>query len=795
MLTSKTRWKQQSYSTDEIQKWQEKLGISTLVAKLLMTRGFKDIDEARQMLHTQDVQFHDPFLLNGMKEAVERIHHAIEKGEKIRIYGDYDCDGVSSTTLFTHVLRQLGATFDYYIPNRFTEGYGLNNAALDQAKLDNVSLVVTVDTGISAREQIAYGESIGLEFIVTDHHEPPELLPECVAVINPKKPGCSYPYKYLAGAGVAFKLGQALLGRVPLELVDLATIGTIADLVPLTGENRLIAFHGLIALNNTKHIGLEALIEVAGLTDEVINERHVGFALGPRINASGRLETADKAVQLLTSQDKDQALQLAEEIDSINQQRQTMVDEITKEAIEWVEEKYPNIKPKALVVAREGWNAGVIGIVASRLVERYYLPTIVLAIDEKKGIAKGSARSIEGFDMYQALCQCEEWLPHFGGHPMAAGMTLEAENLVHLRQRLDQLAEQWIKEDDLKPVTWIDISCQVDEITLEAIQELDKLAPYGVGNLKPMILLEKVNIKELRQVGTERQHLKCQLEQKGAILDGIGFSLGERATEISMGAQLDVLGQLDINEWNGTKKPQIMVKDLRVEHRQFFDWRATKHVDKKWQDISSDQHVALCRFREGELTIKKVPDHFHPITFPLYGNYDEVESQVNICDINTFIFVDLPQTMEQFKQVCQTIRHGKRFYLLFDHQEKSFFSPIPNRDHFKWYYAFLQKQGSFDFQRMAPKLAEHKGWTLDSIQFMTKVFLELQFAKIEDGKVCLHDRPLKQDLETSKTYLQKQEEILLEQELIYSPYSEVIQILEKLMIIEEKKQEDVVHGF
>jgi single-stranded-DNA-specific exonuclease len=795
MLASKTRWKQQSFSTDELQEWQEKLGISTLVTKLLMTRGFKDVEEARRMLHTQDVQFHDPFLLSGMIEAVERIQHAIEKGEKIRIYGDYDCDGVSSTTLFIHVLHQLGAIFDYYIPNRFTEGYGLNNAALDQAKIEDVSLIITVDTGISARDQIAYGESIGLEFIVTDHHEPPEQLPECVAVINPKKPGCSYPYKYLAGAGVAFKLGQALLGRVPFELVDLATIGTIADLVPLTGENRLIAYHGLIALNNTKHIGLEALLEVAGLADEVINERHVGFAIGPRINASGRLETADKAVELLISQDRDQALLLAEEIDNINQQRQTMVDEITKEAIEWVEEKYPDIKPKALVVAKEGWNAGVIGIVASRLVERYYLPTIVLAIDEEKGIAKGSARSIEGFDMYQALCQCQEWLPHFGGHPMAAGMTLKAEDLVHLRQRLDQLAEQWIKEDDLKPVTSIDISCRIDEITLETIQELDKLAPYGVGNPKPMILLEKMNIKELRQVGTEQQHLKCQLEQEGAILDGIGFSLGEVASEISIGAQLDVLGQLDINEWNGTKKPQIMMKDLRVEQRQFFDWRATKHVDKKWQEISSVQHVALCRFRGDKLTVKKVPDHFHTITFSLHGNYDEVESAVNLGDLDTFIFVDLPQTMEQFKQVCKTISHGKRFYLLFDHQEKNFFSPIPNRDHFKWYYAFLQKQGSFDFQKMAPKLAEHKGWTLDSIQFMTKVFLELQFAKIENGKVCLHDQPLKQELETAKAYQQKQEEIHLEQELIYSSYSEVIQILEKFMIIEEKKQEDVVHGF
>lgn len=802
MLASKTRWKESTYASEQRSEWQEQLGVSSLVANLLFSRGCSTVEEAHQMLNMKDIQFHDPFLLDGMKQAVERIQDAIKEGQKIRIYGDYDCDGVTSTTIMIYVLRELNAHFDFYIPNRFTEGYGLNNGALDQAKAEEVDLVITVDTGISAREQIAYGASIGLEFVVTDHHEPPPFLPECVALINPKLSTCSYPYKYLAGAGVAFKLAHALLARIPSELVDLAAIGTIADLVPLTGENRLLAYHGLNSLNSTKHIGIGALLEVAGLTDEVINERHVGFALGPRINASGRLETADKAVQLLVATDRAEAQSLAQEIDSLNKERQATVDEITKEAIQWVEVHYPSSRPKALVVAMEGWNAGVIGIVASRLVERYYLPTIVLSIDPENGLAKGSARSIDGFDMYQALVECKEWLPHFGGHPMAAGMTLETENIDRLRIRLDQIAEQCLTEDNLKPITLVDVCCSIEDITLKAIEELSRLAPYGVGNPKPTILLKKVKIKEMKQVGAEQQHLKCQLEQEGAVLDGIGFSLGDAASKISIESLPDVIGQVEINEWNGSKKPQIMIKDLRVLHRQFFDWRGAKQIEKKWQRIYFDRNVAIVNFRPDGVALKDVPSEYHSISFDSQGQKEDKTSFVAIDEVDTFVLADIPQSIKQLREVCESIRHGKRFYLIFDHQEDHFLSTSPNREDFKWYYALLQKQEPFDLKVMGSKLAKHKGWSLESIQFMTEVFLELQFAKLVDGKIYLHDQPVRKDLDTSKLVQQKQEDMRIEQELIYSSYSELIQLLEQFMKdekkegkLDEKKEGVIAHGF
>jgi single-stranded-DNA-specific exonuclease len=805
MLASRTRWKQTTYSTEEVEQWKNQLGVSSLVAKLFISRGWTDLQEAKEMLNIEKTDFHDPFLLDGMKEAVGRIEEAILNQERIRVYGDYDCDGVSSTTIMIHLLRELGASFDYYIPDRFKEGYGLNNGALDKAKQDGVKLIITVDTGISAREQIAYGSSIGLEFIITDHHEPPPLLPECIAIINPKKPSCAYPFKHLCGAGVAFKLSQALLKRIPYEWLDIAAIGTIADLVPLVGENRLIAFHGIRSINHTRHIGLSALIEVAGLADQVIDEQRIGFSIGPRINASGRLESASKAVELLISNNRDEALILAEEVDELNKQRRKMVDQITIEAIQWVEKRYPEVKPKALVVAKENWNVGVIGIVASRLVEKYYVPTIVLSIDPETGKAKGSARSIEGFNMYQALCECQEWLPHFGGHPMAAGMTLASDHVDFLRKRLAQLAEQWLQEEDFIPISSVDIECSLDEIRLETIEELGQLAPFGVGHSKPIILLKELSSVDLKPVGADKQHLKCQFKKEGILLDGIGFGLGEIASKISPEAKIDIIGQLAVNEWNGMKKPQMLIDDIRVPHRQYFDWRGVKYIERKWDQITFDHSVGVCHFREDMLSSK--------VFFPEDYLHFYLEEDGKIVDaksdkdrealpsdpkVDTFILYDLPRSMEQLKEAGRLLGTGRRIYLLFQHTDSQFFSTIPSREQFKWFYGFLQKKERFDLKENGKKLAVYKGWTVDSIHFMSKVFLDLEFARIENGLIQLIPGSIKKELSTSQTYKQKQKEIQLEQDLLYSSNSELVHLLEELLqqsMIEERPKEANVHGF
>lgn len=795
MLTSQKRWKYRPIDSEKSALLHKELGVSALVAKLLVARGWDDPEQAKLFLHVNREQFCNPFLMDGMQEAIERIQQAIEGNENIRVYGDYDCDGVTSTTLMVLALREVGANVDYYIPNRFSEGYGLNVAALDLAVQDGIQLVITVDTGISGYEEVAHATQIGLDMIVTDHHEPPANLPQCTAVLNPIKPGCPYPFKHLSGAGVCLKVAHALLGEVPEHLLDIACMGTIADLVPLIGENRLIAYYGLKRMNQTSHIGLQQLIALAELEDTYIQEHHIGFALGPRINASGRLDTADTAVQLLLSADAAQGKELATKLNQLNMHRQTLVNETTEEAIDWVEQRYGLNKPKVLVLAKEGWHEGVLGIVASRLVERYYVPTIVLSIDAPAQKAKGSARSIEGFDMFQALCQCAHLLPRFGGHTMAAGMSLEVEHIDQLRSKLAEIAEQWLSEEDLKPVAWVDVNVEPVEMTIETIEELHMLAPFGMGNPKPVISLTNLTLKGLKQVGAQGQHLKCQLEADGHVLDGIGFGLGDKMSQISSGAKVDVLGDANINEWNGNQKAQVMIKDIRVQDRQFFDWRGTKDRDRKWDKLYYEQSPGLCIFRQADIPdqAKSVTDQF--IYFDDQGNPHEGSPQGNLCD--TFILYDVPKSKGQLREACRHMLSAKRFYLCFQQNEGHFFSTIPEREHFRWYYAWLkqreQKGQFFQVDKDVHLLAKHKGWTQDAIHFMNDVFLELKFIEINNGVVRLISQPPKKDLIESKCYRQKQEELEIEEALVYATYQDVFDLLETYINVENK--EAIVHGF
>lgn len=431
MLKSKTRWVVRKPDQHLVQMLANELKITPLTASLLVNRGLDTVDAARYFLFGKD-DFHDPFLLKGMDLAVNRIRQAIEHHERILIYGDYDADGISSTSLLMLTLLDFGAMVDFYIPNRFTEGYGPNEQAFRQAKENGFSLIITVDTGIAAVHEAAVAKELGLDLIITDHHEPGPVLPTALAIIHPKLPDSTYPFRELAGVGVAFKLAHALYGKTPEHLLEIAVIGTVADLVSLKGENRLIVKKGLEQLRSTKNIGLKAIFKSAGIDPLTINEETIGFTLGPRINAVGRLKDADLAVRLLLTDDPEEAEIFATEIEVLNKTRQEIVNTITAEAIEEVETHYSGPENKVLVIGREGWNAGVIGIVASRLVEKFYRPVIVLSFDRDKGLAKGSARSIQGFDLFHNLSTCRDILPHFGGHPMAAGMTLKLDDVDEL---------------------------------------------------------------------------------------------------------------------------------------------------------------------------------------------------------------------------------------------------------------------------------------------------------------------------------------------------------------------------
>ncbi|WP_165996887.1 single-stranded-DNA-specific exonuclease RecJ [Bacillus sp. Cs-700] len=762
MLRSKTRWKLAETDETNIDRLQSELGISRLAASLLVNRGISGEEEARRFLYKENLTYHDPLLMSGMKEAVERIQQAIASDERILIFGDYDADGVSSTTVLVYTLRELGASFDYYIPNRFTEGYGPNEAAFRQAKEDGYHLIVTVDTGISGVHEAEVAKEIGVDLIITDHHEPPPVLPDAYATINPKKPGCTYPFKGLAGVGVAFKLSQALLGRIPGHLLEIAAMGTIADLVPLQDENRLLASEGIRALQNSNKPGIKALLDVCGLKDQELNEEHLGFGIGPRLNAAGRLDSADPAVELLTTDDPLLAEQLASDIDALNKNRQELVNTMTKEAIEEVETNYISDESnRVLIIAKEGWNAGVIGIVASRLVEKYYRPTIVMSIDREKGVAKGSARSIEAFDMFANLSECRDILPHFGGHPMAAGMTIDLDYLEQLRTRLNTLAIEKLTEEDLTPLTKVDLHCRVEDVTLETIEEMNLLAPFGVSNPKPVVMLKDVHLSQIRRIGSQDNHLKVGLEENGTTLDGVGFHFGYAFEEIASRAAVSVIGQLSVNEWNGLRKPQIFVKDIAVNEWQLFDYRGIRDLKKRLETLPLDKLVMIS-FQNNtisKLGLEKWKDYV--ITDPSDKDFSFDQKYV--------MLLDLPDLEEDLVNLFRSGGIPDRTYVVFEHEEDHFFSTLPSREDFKWYYAFLMKKGSFHL-RDAEKLAKHKGWSKETVPFMSEVFFELDFVTMDNGLISLNPQSVKTELTSSKTYRSKLEKAKLENDFCYSSY-------------------------
>ncbi|WP_413382282.1 single-stranded-DNA-specific exonuclease RecJ [Alkalihalobacillus sp. 1P02AB] len=691
-------------------------------------------------------------------------------GEKLEIISKVYLSlyGVSSTAVMVYTLQMLGAKFDYYIPNRFTEGYGPNEPALRQAKEAGFQLVVTVDTGISAVHEAEVAKEIGLDFIVTDHHEAPPQLPDAYAIINPKKPGCPYPFKGLAGVGVAFKVAQALLGRVPKELLDIVVIGTIADLVPLVDENRLLAMEGLSALQSSSKPGLIAIKKVAGIEKETLEADHVGFAIGPRMNAAGRLGSANPAVDLLITDKSDEAKMLAEEIDGLNKERQHIVSTIAKEAIEMVENDFPPEDNAVLIIAKEGWNPGVIGIVASRLVEKFYRPTIVLSIDEEKGIAKGSARSIEGFDMFAELSKSRDILPHFGGHPMAAGLTISLEHLPELRDRLQVQAKESLAEEDFIPVKRVDLVAGVDEISLDIIKQMKQLAPFGVSNPTPKIMLQQANIGEMKKIGSEANHLKIQFKQNGSSLDGIGFHFGYVYEQMSVQDRVSAVGTLSINEWNGHIKPQLMIEDIAVNDWQLFDWRSVQKIrlKDKLKLISLPTQYMIALNDETKVKLKLENEQIWT---------REQLSQIDSFENAAVVLLDLPASEQEIRQLFADKGRPSQIFCLFYQEEDSFFSASPNRETFKWFYAFLRKQKKFNLNEQGMKLVSYKGWSKESVKFMVEVFVELNFIRQENGWLIIEENPDKKNLTDSVAFQRKEQQRTLENDFVYSSFEHLKQ--------------------
>lgn len=556
------KWEHYRIDEEEMKRIAIKNGISLLLARVLLNRGVDTDEKVKKFLHPELSDMYDPFLLKDMDVAVDTILKSIENKEKITIYGDYDVDGITSITVLTKFLNSVGVETSYYLPNRLEEGYGLNNKAIDKLKASGTSLMITVDCGISAYEEIEYAKSLGLKVIVTDHHECPEKLPNTIAVVDAKRQDDTYPFSSLAGVGVTFKLVQALAMKMNLpkesyfKYLDIVCLGTVADIVPLVDENRVIVKYGLECVKKTENIGLKELLKLSGYTK--IDSSAISFGVAPRINACGRMGEAELALKLLLTNDEAEAQIIANKLQEMNKERQDVEKRIMEEAIQIIE-RDKLYEDSAIVVGSENWHHGVIGIVASKITEMYYKPSILVCFDGEDG--KGSGRSIDGFDLHNALGKCTDYLQKYGGHEMAIGLTLKKSSFADFRKKLNEIAKAEIAEDAM-PIVKVDSEITAREISIKTIKSLELLEPYGEANSAPIFVYRNIKVDSIRTLSNDK-HLKLNVKDGNAIFDAIAFNMGNKKDEIRMGDKVDILHYLEVNRYNGLEKIQLNVKDLK----------------------------------------------------------------------------------------------------------------------------------------------------------------------------------------------------------------------------------------
>jgi len=543
---------------DQISK---KFNISELVATILLNRGISNERDIEIFLNPTRNDFYDPLLLPDIEKAIIRIEKAIKNQEKVIIYGDYDVDGITSITVLSKFLEERGLKTDYYIPNRLDEGYGLNNEAIKKFSEEKYTLMITVDCGISGNKEIDLANELGIETIITDHHEPLEVLPNAYAVIDPKREDSKYPFRHLAGVGVVFKLIQALSihfnldAKEYLKYLDIVCVGTISDIVPLFGENRVIAKLGMKLVEVTKNIGLKSLLRASGYKE--VCSTSISFGIAPRINACGRIGRQEEALKLFLTNDYEEARCITDELNDFNKERQETEKNILMEALQKIEQE--NMKNNnTIVVAGEGWHHGVIGIVASKITEMYYKPSILLSIEND--IAKGSGRSIEGFDLHNALCESSELLEKYGGHEMAVGLSLPKNNLEKFNQKIQEISKD-INMEKLLPVIKIDKVLTAKDLEIDNIKSLKVLEPFGEGNKTPNFMIKSAKIVSIRAL-SEGKHLKISINVEGKNIDAIGFQMGELIENFLIGDKVDVAGTVDINEFNGMQNIQMTLKNI-----------------------------------------------------------------------------------------------------------------------------------------------------------------------------------------------------------------------------------------
>ncbi len=553
------------HKAEDVKKLSDSYGIAPIIATILLNRG---ITEPDSFITPSEEALLDPFMMLGMEKATQRILQAIENNEKIAIYGDYDVDGITSTAIMVKFLRSHRADVIYYIPDRHEEGYGINMDAIDKIHSQGVTLLITVDCGITAVKEIAYAKTLGIETIITDHHECKEETPEAYCLLNPKQPGCEYPFKKLAGVGVAFKLLQALTLKMHFhmrelidEYIDLVAIGTIADVMPLVGENRIIVKKGLELLKYTVNRGIRALADVAEINLSDVQTGTIGFMLAPRINAAGRMGDPRCAVELLLSKDDMSARRYAEILNDKNRERQETEISILEDALNMIEANPSYKEDFVIVLAHEGWHHGIIGIVASKISERFNKPCILISTDEENG--KGSGRSIRSFNLFKALENSSHLMQKFGGHDLAAGLSIKPENIDAFRKEINEYAKSCLTEDDFMPILYIDSELPPPYVNMNTAEKLSILEPYGMGNACPLFYTKDLTISQIRPL-SDGKHIKLILTAQEYSIEAVGFNMGELLDVLQIDDKIDIAFSIDINIYRGARQLQVLLKDVKI---------------------------------------------------------------------------------------------------------------------------------------------------------------------------------------------------------------------------------------
>jgi len=679
----------------------KKAGLGPEAARLLFSRGIKDEDSLTRFLAPSLDDLHNPYLLHDMDKAVNRIRCAIEQGEFILVYGDYDADGMTSASILKETLEQLGAECLVYLPNRFTDGYGPNASVYKYfIEQQGISLIVTVDNGVAGHEAIDLAQSMGVDVIVTDHHSLPAVLPDAHAIVHPEHPESDYPFKHLAGCGVAFKLACALLEEVQVELLDLVAIGTIADMVSLTDENRIMVQYGLEVLRNT---------EIAGISSGDLTEETVGFQLAPRLNALGRLDDPNPAIDLLTGFDDEEVREIALMIQVKNEERKEIVQAIYEEAKSLVDSN-----KSVQVLAKEGWNPGVLGIVAGRLLEELGQTVIVLNIED--GRAKGSARSIEAVDIFEALNPHRELFIAFGGHAGAAGMTLEVEQL----DALSEILETYVKDKGIdakgKNTLYLDEELDLESLSLETVKSFERLAPFGMDNQKPVFYIRDFQVENARSMGASDRHLKLKISKGNASFEVVAFGQGSKATEFSQVKQLELAVTLSVNQWNGQTTLQLMMVDARVDGVQLFNIRS--------KSVEIPEGVPVLDFTSALPEMLSSP---------------------------AIVVKNIPEDLSLLKQVLQE-QDFSAIYFKNDIAKAYYLTGYGTREQFAKLYKTIYQFPEFDIRYKLKDLSAYLKIEQILLVKMIQIFEELGFVTIENGVMRVNKDAAKRDIAESQIY-------------------------------------------